>query len=133
MYITKLQQGVVMDPAMFRWYAADLTQAEYMRNTPRSFFIYIGSFILVMYMIVKVGIISAVCTFYIQISGSLSIQQNRKRTRVNARPANNFGGIVLISDVHILAEMLNHHRMNMDGGVINEMYSTIIQRNLLNK
>ncbi|PIO64259.1 NADH-ubiquinone oxidoreductase B15 subunit [Teladorsagia circumcincta] len=32
----KYKEGVVMDPAMFRWYSADMTQAEFFRITPRS-------------------------------------------------------------------------------------------------
>ena len=38
----KYKEGVVMDPAMFRWYSADMCQAEYFRATPRSVFLYVG-------------------------------------------------------------------------------------------
>jgi len=32
----KYKQGVVMDPAMFRWYAMDNSQSEYFQYTPKS-------------------------------------------------------------------------------------------------
>ncbi|CAB3407767.1 unnamed protein product [Caenorhabditis bovis] len=38
----KYKEGVTMDPAMFRWYSADMTQAEFFRFTPRSVFLYVG-------------------------------------------------------------------------------------------
>uniref|UniRef100_A0A914V7X2 NADH dehydrogenase [ubiquinone] 1 beta subcomplex subunit 4 n=1 Tax=Plectus sambesii TaxID=2011161 RepID=A0A914V7X2_9BILA len=38
----KYREGVVMDPAMFRWYAADMTQAEHFRYTPRTVFLVLG-------------------------------------------------------------------------------------------
>ncbi|VDM55042.1 unnamed protein product [Angiostrongylus costaricensis] len=45
----KYKEGVVMDPAMFRWYSADMTQAEFFRLTPRSVFLYMGSVFLFFY------------------------------------------------------------------------------------
>uniref|UniRef100_A0A914YXF4 NADH dehydrogenase [ubiquinone] 1 beta subcomplex subunit 4 n=1 Tax=Panagrolaimus superbus TaxID=310955 RepID=A0A914YXF4_9BILA len=38
----KYKEGVVIDPAMFRWYSADMTQSEHFRITPRSVFLYVG-------------------------------------------------------------------------------------------
>jgi len=38
----KYREGVIMDPAMFRWYAADMTQVEHFRWTPKTVFMYIG-------------------------------------------------------------------------------------------
>uniref|UniRef100_A0A915B165 NADH dehydrogenase [ubiquinone] 1 beta subcomplex subunit 4 n=1 Tax=Parascaris univalens TaxID=6257 RepID=A0A915B165_PARUN len=46
----KYKAGVVIDPAMFRWYAADMTQAEFFRFTPRSVFLYCGSLFLFFYL-----------------------------------------------------------------------------------
>ncbi|KAK6029338.1 tetratricopeptide repeat protein, partial [Ostertagia ostertagi] len=48
--ILKKGEGVVMDPSMFRWYSADMTQAEFFRFTPRSVFLYVGSVILIFYL-----------------------------------------------------------------------------------
>lgn len=49
-----------MDPAMFRWYAADMTQNEFMRFQPRSFFLYIGLSMAVIWFYVKIMFVSAV-------------------------------------------------------------------------
>ncbi|KJH51089.1 NADH-ubiquinone oxidoreductase B15 subunit [Dictyocaulus viviparus] len=46
----KYKEGVVMDPAMFRWYSANMTQAEFFRMTPRSVFLYSGAVILAFYL-----------------------------------------------------------------------------------
>ncbi|KHJ91882.1 NADH-ubiquinone oxidoreductase B15 subunit [Oesophagostomum dentatum] len=46
----KYKEGVVMDPAMFRWYSADMTQAEFFRVTPRSIFLYVGTVLLIFYL-----------------------------------------------------------------------------------
>ncbi|EYC33204.1 hypothetical protein Y032_0002g665 [Ancylostoma ceylanicum] len=46
----KYKEGVVMDPAMFRWYSADMTQAEFFRVTPRSVFLYVGTVLLIFYL-----------------------------------------------------------------------------------
>ncbi|TKR95162.1 hypothetical protein L596_009365 [Steinernema carpocapsae] len=45
----KYKEGVVIDPAMFRWYSADMTQAEHFRMTPRSVFLYVGGLLLGFY------------------------------------------------------------------------------------
>ncbi|KAI6203540.1 Complex I-B15 [Aphelenchoides besseyi] len=50
----KYKQGVVMDPAMFRWYAADMTQAEYFRYTPKSVLLYVGGTILAFYVYTRI-------------------------------------------------------------------------------
>uniref|UniRef100_A0A6V7YAD8 NADH dehydrogenase [ubiquinone] 1 beta subcomplex subunit 4 n=1 Tax=Meloidogyne enterolobii TaxID=390850 RepID=A0A6V7YAD8_MELEN len=54
----KYKQGIILDPAMFRWYAADMTQMEYMRLTPRSLFMYAGITMLAFWLITKLGVIS---------------------------------------------------------------------------
>uniref|UniRef100_A0AC34QMW7 NADH dehydrogenase [ubiquinone] 1 beta subcomplex subunit 4 n=1 Tax=Panagrolaimus sp. JU765 TaxID=591449 RepID=A0AC34QMW7_9BILA len=51
----KYKEGVVMDPAMFRWYSADMTQSEFFRYTPRSMFLYVGSLLLVFYLYLRVA------------------------------------------------------------------------------
>uniref|UniRef100_A0A1I8BQA6 NADH dehydrogenase [ubiquinone] 1 beta subcomplex subunit 4 n=1 Tax=Meloidogyne hapla TaxID=6305 RepID=A0A1I8BQA6_MELHA len=51
------EQGIILDPAMFRWYAADMTQTEYFRLTPRTVFIYAGLAYLFFWVIVKLGTI----------------------------------------------------------------------------
>ena len=43
-----------MDPALFRWYAASMTQPEYFRFTPRTVFLYFGGIMLVMYMYTRI-------------------------------------------------------------------------------
>lgn len=48
---------------MFRWYAADLTQVEYMRMTPKSVFLYAGITYLVFWLVVKIGVIGMVIKF----------------------------------------------------------------------
>ncbi|KAL7076255.1 hypothetical protein ACQ4LE_004613 [Meloidogyne hapla] len=53
----KYKQGIILDPAMFRWYAADMTQTEYFRLTPRTVFIYAGLAYLFFWVIVKLGTI----------------------------------------------------------------------------
>ncbi|VDO65174.1 unnamed protein product [Heligmosomoides polygyrus] len=50
----KYKEGVVMDPAMFRWYSADMTQAEFFRITPRSVFLYVGSVLLLFYIYTRI-------------------------------------------------------------------------------
>ncbi|KAI6182280.1 Complex I-B15 [Aphelenchoides bicaudatus] len=45
----KYKEGVVMDPAVFRWYSADMNQVEFFRYTPRSIFLYVGSCLLIFY------------------------------------------------------------------------------------
>lgn len=47
------QEGVVIDPAVFRWYSANAMQYEFFRYTPRSIFLYAGSFIFVFYILVR--------------------------------------------------------------------------------
>lgn len=49
-----------MDPALFRWYAADMTQAEFFRVTPRTVFLYIGGLILGIYLVFRAAITPAV-------------------------------------------------------------------------
>ncbi|CAJ0944095.1 unnamed protein product, partial [Mesorhabditis belari] len=58
----KYKQGVVMDPAMFRWYSADMTQAEFFRATPRSIFLYMGGIFLAFYLYSRI--------LYVQIDKS---------------------------------------------------------------
>ncbi|XGW19660.1 hypothetical protein V3C99_003474 [Haemonchus contortus] len=53
----KYKEGVVMDPAMFRWYSADMTQAEFFRITPRSMFLYTGVVLLIFYLYVRIAFI----------------------------------------------------------------------------
>ncbi|VDO61841.1 unnamed protein product, partial [Onchocerca flexuosa] len=48
-----LQEGVVIDPAVFRWYSANAMQYEFFRYTPRSVFLYAGSFLFVFYVLVR--------------------------------------------------------------------------------
>ncbi|MFH4983854.1 hypothetical protein AB6A40_010563 [Gnathostoma spinigerum] len=55
----KYKNGVVMDPAMFRWYAADMTQVEYFRFTPRSVFLYVGGVLLGFYLYTRLVFTSA--------------------------------------------------------------------------
>uniref|UniRef100_A0A7E4V7E5 NADH dehydrogenase [ubiquinone] 1 beta subcomplex subunit 4 n=1 Tax=Panagrellus redivivus TaxID=6233 RepID=A0A7E4V7E5_PANRE len=55
----KYKEGVVIDPAMFRWYSADMTQAEFFRYTPRSVFLYCGSVILAFYLFTRIMFTSA--------------------------------------------------------------------------
>uniref|UniRef100_A0A1I7ZB00 NADH dehydrogenase [ubiquinone] 1 beta subcomplex subunit 4 n=1 Tax=Steinernema glaseri TaxID=37863 RepID=A0A1I7ZB00_9BILA len=55
----KYKEGVVIDPAMFRWYSADMTQAEYFRFTPRSVFLYVGSVLLGFYVYTRLVMASA--------------------------------------------------------------------------
>jgi len=52
---------------MFRWYAADMTQMEYMRLTPRSLFIYAGITMLSFWLITKLAVIGMVCVFFFLI------------------------------------------------------------------
>uniref|UniRef100_A0A914HTB3 NADH dehydrogenase [ubiquinone] 1 beta subcomplex subunit 4 n=1 Tax=Globodera rostochiensis TaxID=31243 RepID=A0A914HTB3_GLORO len=54
----KYKQGIVVDPAMFRWYAADMTQSEFFRQTPRAWFLYAGSTVLFVWLYTKICIIS---------------------------------------------------------------------------
>jgi hypothetical protein len=56
-----LQQGVVMDPAIFRWYALDMTKLEYFRFTPRTVFGYFGVTLLGFYMLFRICMIPGVC------------------------------------------------------------------------
>uniref|UniRef100_A0A915PVM8 NADH dehydrogenase [ubiquinone] 1 beta subcomplex subunit 4 n=1 Tax=Setaria digitata TaxID=48799 RepID=A0A915PVM8_9BILA len=49
----KYREGVVIDPAVFRWYSANAMQYEFFRYTPRSVFLYAGSFFLVFYILVR--------------------------------------------------------------------------------
>lgn len=49
-----------MDPAMFRWYAADMTQAEFFRVTPRSVFLYVGTVLLIFYLYTRLVFIPIV-------------------------------------------------------------------------
>lgn len=44
---------------MFRWYSADMTQAEFFRYTPRSVFLYIGGTLLVFYLYTRLMFTSA--------------------------------------------------------------------------
>ncbi|KAH7728695.1 Protein NUO-6 [Aphelenchoides avenae] len=50
----RYKEGVVMDPALFRWYAANMTQAEYFRYTPRTIFLYFGGIMLFMYLYTRI-------------------------------------------------------------------------------
>jgi len=50
---------------MFRWYAADMTQMEYMRLTPRSLFIYAGITMLSFWLITKLAVIGMVCGYFL--------------------------------------------------------------------
>ncbi|GMT28475.1 hypothetical protein PFISCL1PPCAC_19772, partial [Pristionchus fissidentatus] len=45
----KYKEGIVMDPSMFRWYSADMSQAEFFRFTPRSVLLYCGAVFLSFY------------------------------------------------------------------------------------
>lgn len=51
-----------MDPAMFRWYAADMMQYEYFRYTPRSVFLYAGSFLFLFYLAARLMFQYEVCS-----------------------------------------------------------------------
>ncbi|KAE9556311.1 hypothetical protein FO519_000494 [Halicephalobus sp. NKZ332] len=55
----KYKEGVVIDPSMFRWYSADMTQAEFFRYTPRSVFLYVGAVMVLFYLYVRVSFVSA--------------------------------------------------------------------------
>ncbi|CAD5206199.1 unnamed protein product [Bursaphelenchus okinawaensis] len=46
----KYKEGVVICPSMFRWYSADMTQAEYFRLTPKSVLLYGGGVLLAFYL-----------------------------------------------------------------------------------
>uniref|UniRef100_A0A915EMH0 NADH dehydrogenase [ubiquinone] 1 beta subcomplex subunit 4 n=1 Tax=Ditylenchus dipsaci TaxID=166011 RepID=A0A915EMH0_9BILA len=43
------------DPAMFRWYAADMTQAEYFRYTPRTVFLWFAAIVVGVYLYLRIG------------------------------------------------------------------------------
>ncbi|VDN07713.1 unnamed protein product [Thelazia callipaeda] len=50
----KYKEGVVIDPAVFRWYSANAMQYEFFRYTPRSVFLYAGGFIFVFYVLARI-------------------------------------------------------------------------------
>ncbi|VDK87618.1 unnamed protein product [Litomosoides sigmodontis] len=50
----KYREGVVIDPAVFRWYSATTMQYEFFRYTPRSVFLYAGSFVFIFYILVRI-------------------------------------------------------------------------------
>uniref|UniRef100_A0A914CRL7 NADH dehydrogenase [ubiquinone] 1 beta subcomplex subunit 4 n=1 Tax=Acrobeloides nanus TaxID=290746 RepID=A0A914CRL7_9BILA len=54
----KYKAGIIIDPAVFRWYAADMTHGEYFRVTPRSFFLYVGGILLSIYMCFRLVVTS---------------------------------------------------------------------------
>uniref|UniRef100_A0AC35TN39 NADH dehydrogenase [ubiquinone] 1 beta subcomplex subunit 4 n=1 Tax=Rhabditophanes sp. KR3021 TaxID=114890 RepID=A0AC35TN39_9BILA len=55
----KYKEGVVMCPSMFRWYSADMNQAEFMRVTPRTVFLYVGSVFIGFYLYTRLVMYSA--------------------------------------------------------------------------
>uniref|UniRef100_A0A0N4Z5K9 NADH dehydrogenase [ubiquinone] 1 beta subcomplex subunit 4 n=1 Tax=Parastrongyloides trichosuri TaxID=131310 RepID=A0A0N4Z5K9_PARTI len=55
----KHRHGVVMDPSMFRWYSADMNQAEYFRATPRTVFLYVGGTLLGFYLYTRLILTSS--------------------------------------------------------------------------
>uniref|UniRef100_A0A1I7WNH7 NADH dehydrogenase [ubiquinone] 1 beta subcomplex subunit 4 n=1 Tax=Heterorhabditis bacteriophora TaxID=37862 RepID=A0A1I7WNH7_HETBA len=59
----RYKEGVVMDPAMFRWYSADMTQAEFFRFTPRSVFLYVGSVLVAFYIYTRLMFVSMVSSY----------------------------------------------------------------------
>ncbi|VIO95270.1 conserved hypothetical protein [Brugia malayi] len=50
----KYREGVIIDPAVFRWYSANAMQYEFFRYTPRSVFLYAGSFVVVFYILIRI-------------------------------------------------------------------------------
>jgi len=67
----KYKEGVVMDPALFRWYSADMTQVEFFRYTPRTLFLYVGGVLLIFYVYTRM------ITTSIEIRGLISISTNQ--------------------------------------------------------
>ncbi|CAD5208932.1 unnamed protein product [Bursaphelenchus xylophilus] len=49
-YNYKYKEGIVVCPSMFRWYSADMTQAEFFHNSPKSVLLYVGGFLLGFYL-----------------------------------------------------------------------------------
>lgn len=60
-----------MDPSMFRWYSADMTQAEFFRFTPRSVFLYCGTVFLAFYIYARLMFIAPV-SYWLMFIGPVS-------------------------------------------------------------
>ncbi|VDP25425.1 unnamed protein product [Soboliphyme baturini] len=61
----KYIEGCIVDPCMFRWYAADMQGSERFFLTPKSFFYGLGWFLLVCYLFCRWNHNDAVCFWFI--------------------------------------------------------------------
>lgn len=49
----RYKTGIVVDPAVYRWYAADMTHLEHYRWTPKSFYLVFGGLFLTVFVVMK--------------------------------------------------------------------------------
>jgi len=52
----RYKEGVVMDPAMFRWYSSEMTNVEFFRATPRSVCLYLGGLLFGFYLSLRLAL-----------------------------------------------------------------------------
>lgn len=103
-----------MDPSIFRWYSADMTQSEYFRYTPKSVFLYFAGFLVGFYLFFRlcyeqqVRILILLNITFNNLHKTLNF---RKKCKRNVLMERFFGGIVNKAALSMLLVMEDQLRV----------------------